>query len=106
MGLVIAEIVMRPFAWRRTSELIECLKEMRNVALKEDEIDAWNAFIKDFKQKCLTKPGNQEFWQEVEKTGRMLGLISGSEANENGGMSIVTEKEAQEFIASSSFMKT
>ncbi|KAF8736633.1 hypothetical protein AX14_014210 [Amanita brunnescens Koide BX004] len=42
MGYVIGEIVMKPFAWRRTDELLECLREMRNVALKEDEIDAWN----------------------------------------------------------------
>jgi ATP-dependent DNA helicase 2 subunit 2 len=34
MGYVIGEIVMKPFAGRRKDELLECLREMRNVALK------------------------------------------------------------------------
>lgn len=34
MGYVISEIVMKPFAWRRTDELLECLRETRNVALQ------------------------------------------------------------------------
>lgn len=34
MGYVIGEIVMKPFAGRRTDELLQCLREMRNVALK------------------------------------------------------------------------
>ena len=34
MGYVIGEIVMKPFAGRRKDELLECLREMRNVALR------------------------------------------------------------------------
>ncbi|KAF8640795.1 hypothetical protein AX17_000444 [Amanita inopinata Kibby_2008] len=95
MGYVISEVVLRPFAWRRTDEMMTCLKEMRNVALKEDEIDAWNAFMKDLKRKCLGQPGNAEFWQEVKKAGRRLSLISDTEADEYGGTSPVSEKEAK-----------
>lgn len=45
LGVVIKEIVLRPFASRRTGELLECMKELRKVASEEDEIDAWNAWV-------------------------------------------------------------
>ncbi|KAM6497865.1 SPOC domain-like protein [Amanita muscaria] len=99
MGFVISDIVMKPFSWRRNSELMECLREMRNVALKEDEIETWNAFMKEFKKKCLKKPGNLDFWKEVEKAGRGLTLISKQEADRYGGLSIISEREARDFLA-------
>ncbi|KAK2462108.1 hypothetical protein APHAL10511_006571 [Amanita phalloides] len=99
MGYIIGDIVMRPFAWRRTDELMECLREMRSTALKEDEIDAWNAFMKDFKKKCLGKNGNTEFWEEVKKAGRQLNLISDSEAKQYGGTSTVHEGVSEQFFA-------
>lgn len=34
LGVVITEIVMRPFASRRQAELVECLETMRNTCLK------------------------------------------------------------------------
>ncbi|PFH50723.1 hypothetical protein AMATHDRAFT_144450 [Amanita thiersii Skay4041] len=95
MGYVIGQVVLRPFASRRKDEMLESLKEMRNVALKEDEIDAWNAFMRDFKKKCLGTPGNRTFWAEVKSAGRQLSLISEMEADEYGGTSTVTEKEAK-----------
>jgi len=99
MGYVISEIVMKPFAWRRTDELLECLREMRNVALQEDEIDTWNAFMKDFKNRCLAKGGNQEFWKQVKKAGQQLGLIGDIEAVRHAGISTVSERTALQFFA-------
>lgn len=42
LGAVIKEVVTKPFASRRHQEMIECMIEMRRVALEQDEIDAWN----------------------------------------------------------------
>lgn len=42
LGAVIKEVVTKPFASRRHQEMIECMTEMRRVALEQDEIDAWN----------------------------------------------------------------
>ena len=42
LGWVVKEVVLRPFAQRRHVEMIECLNELRDVCLQEDEIDAWN----------------------------------------------------------------
>ena len=46
MGYVIREIVNRPFAERRHGEMIECMREMRETCLREDEIDEWNGCVK------------------------------------------------------------
>ncbi|KAF5382804.1 hypothetical protein D9757_007263 [Collybiopsis confluens] len=99
MCVVIKEIVLAPFASRRSKEMLECMTELRDVCLKEDEIDAWNAFLPDIKSKCLhSTPGNKEFWSEVQGTGRPLGLISDKEAKECGGSSEITEAEATKFL--------
>ena len=45
LGWVVKEIVLRPFAQRRHAEMIECLNELREVCLQEDEIDAWNGCV-------------------------------------------------------------
>lgn len=45
LGWVVKEVVLRPFATRRHSEMVECLKELRGVCLQEDEIDAWNRCV-------------------------------------------------------------
>jgi ATP-dependent DNA helicase 2 subunit 2 len=42
LAAVIEEIVTKPFSSRRTDEMIECMAALRNTALTEDEIDAWN----------------------------------------------------------------
>jgi len=52
MGYAIREIVNRPFAERRHGEMIECMREMRETCLREDEIDEWNG--------CVT---NGKMWQ-------------------------------------------
>jgi hypothetical protein len=44
LGWVVKEVVLRPFAGRRHAEMIECLNELREVCLQEDEIDAWNRY--------------------------------------------------------------
>ena len=45
LGWVVKEVVSRPFAGRRHSEMIECLNELRGVCMQEDEIDAWNRCV-------------------------------------------------------------
>ncbi|KAH7926187.1 SPOC domain-like protein [Leucogyrophana mollusca] len=98
LGVVIKEIVMKPFSSRRYGELLECMETLRDVSLKEDEIDAWNAFLRDLKESCLSEPGNQEFWSEVQKLGRCISLISGPEAAKLGGISNIPETAAEVFI--------
>ncbi|KZT08940.1 SPOC domain-like protein [Laetiporus sulphureus 93-53] len=99
LGAVIKEIVLKPFASRRTGELLSCMRELRRVALEEDEIDAWNAFLKDLQQSCRDdKPGNEEFWTSVQGLGRDISLISNTEAGKLGGKSDISESEAAEFI--------
>jgi ATP-dependent DNA helicase 2 subunit 2 len=66
--------------------------------LKEDEIEAWNAFLKDLKESCLKEAGNCEFWQEVQKLGRSLSLISEPEARKLGGRSEFSESASEAFV--------
>ena len=63
LGWVVKEVVLRPFAGRRHAEMIECLNELRDVCLQEDEIDAWNRYvlrlyylISDFMDDCGQHP--------------------------------------------------
>ncbi|KAJ3774869.1 SPOC domain-like protein [Lentinula raphanica] len=99
MSAVIQEVVLAPFASRRSKEMMDCLTELREVCLKEDEIDAWNTFLPEFKRKCIeSSPGNKEFWSRVQKVGRSLSLISDKEAKKNGGTSTVQESQALEFL--------
>lgn len=98
MGVIIKEVVLRPFASRRHKEMIECMIAMRDTSLKEDEIDAWNAFLRDLKESCLKEAGNSEFWQEVQKLGRSLSLISEPEARKLGGHSEFSESASEAFI--------
>ncbi|KAJ7789458.1 ku80-like protein [Mycena olivaceomarginata] len=95
LGAVVAEIVMRPFANRRSAELMECLEALRDTCLKEDEIDAWNTPP----QECTSEPGNAQFWSLVQQAGRKIGLISDVEAEEHGGTSSVSESKAEKFLA-------
>ncbi|KAG2046414.1 SPOC domain-like protein [Suillus hirtellus] len=98
IGVIIKEVVLRPFASRRHKEMIECMIAMRDTSLKEDEIDAWNAFLKDLKESCLREAGNSEFWQEVQKLGRSLSLITEPEARKLGGHSQFSESASEAFI--------
>ncbi|KAG2132365.1 SPOC like C-terminal domain-containing protein [Suillus clintonianus] len=95
MGVTIKEVVLRPFASRRHTEMIECMIAMRDTCLKEDEIDAWNAFLKDLKESCLKEAGNPEFWQEVQNIGRSISLISAPEAKKLGGHSEFSESASE-----------
>ncbi|KAG1738615.1 SPOC domain-like protein [Suillus paluster] len=98
MGAVIKEVVLRPFASRRHKEMIDCMVAMRDTCLKEDEVDAWNAFLRDLKESCLEEAGNSEFWQEVQKLGRSISLISQPEAKKLGGHSEFSESASEAFI--------
>ncbi|KAG7450798.1 SPOC domain-like protein [Guyanagaster necrorhizus] len=99
LAYVITEIVMRPFSSRRTNELIQCMRVMRDTCLNEDEIDAWNEFLMELKKKCNATPGNLEFWGELQNIGRPISLISDEEAREQGGESEnVTESKAKKFF--------
>ncbi|KAJ7785660.1 SPOC domain-like protein [Mycena metata] len=100
LAFVITEIVLRPFAKKRGAELMECLGTLREVCLKEDEVDAWNDFLRDLRTKCTaSEPGNRPFWAKVQEVGRPMSLISDREAEEFGGTSEVSEAGAKKFIA-------
>ena len=43
MGVLIKDVVLRPFASRRHTEMLDCMVAMRDTCLKEDEVDAWNS---------------------------------------------------------------
>ncbi|KIJ59827.1 hypothetical protein HYDPIDRAFT_118081 [Hydnomerulius pinastri MD-312] len=98
LGVVVREIVGRPFASRRKDEMVECLQALREVCLKEDEIDAWNAILKELKEECLTYSRNNEFWSELQKLGRSISLISSPEAKKLGGLSDISESAAEVFM--------
>ncbi|KAF8971598.1 SPOC domain-like protein [Flammula alnicola] len=96
LSAVIEEVVMRPFGSRRTKEMLECMIVLRKTCLEEDEIDAWNSFVGGLKEKCLSKPGNPDFWKAVQEVGRDLSLISKQEAKKYGGESHINENESGE----------
>ncbi|RDX51486.1 SPOC domain-like protein [Lentinus brumalis] len=98
LAFVIKDVISKPFSSRRFDEMLACMHELRKVALQEDEIDAWNTFIRELHDTCMEqKPGNKAFWDKVRGVGRPLSLISDSEAAEQGGKSDISEAEAQEF---------
>ncbi|PVF93424.1 SPOC domain-like protein [Serendipita vermifera] len=78
--------VAKHFPNRRKSELLEAMKFLRETCLMEDEIVAWNEFIRELKQACLstTEPGNKPFWEAVKKLGNAMTLIGKSEATKAG----------------------
>ncbi|OJT04950.1 ATP-dependent DNA helicase II subunit 2 [Trametes pubescens] len=97
LAYIVKEVVVRPFASKRFDEMLECMHELRKVSLEEDEIDAWNTFIRELKDTCLkSKPGNKVFWDKVRGIGRPLSYISESEATKAGGKSAISESEAQQ----------
>ncbi|OBZ80021.1 ATP-dependent DNA helicase II subunit 2 [Grifola frondosa] len=99
LAFVVKEIVLQPFSSRRNAELLDCMKELRQVALEEDEIDAWNVFLRDLRKSCIdNKPGNPDFWAHVKELGREMSLISKLDAARAGGKSNISEAEAIEFI--------
>jgi len=79
--------------------MLECMNALRKTCLEEDEIHAWNTFLRDLKIKCSSKPGNPTFWNAVQEVGRDLSLISSQEAKKQGGESSITENEAGEFLS-------
>ena len=52
--------------------------------------------LQDLKSKCMSQPGNQEFWSQVTSVGRDLSLISDKEAKQHGGTSNISERKAEE----------
>lgn len=54
------------------------------------------SFLRDLKEKCLSKPGNPEFWSDVKKVGRHFSLISKGEAKKQGSLSSIADVEAEE----------
>jgi len=95
LGWVVKEVVLRPFAGRRHAEMVECLTELREVCLQEDEIDTWNSILRKLKMECTKEPGNPVFWDEVKKN--KIGLITASEAARHGGKSNVPDSSVGEF---------
>ncbi|KAF9229802.1 ku80-like protein [Gyrodon lividus] len=98
LGIVVREIVGRPFASRRMDEMVECLEALRETCLSEDEVDMWNAILTGLKEDCMAENGNREFWTELQKLGRKISLISSPEAQKLGGMSDISESVAGAFM--------
>jgi len=88
LGWVVKEVVLRPFAGRRHAEMIECLNELRDVCLQEDEIDAWNRYvlplhylISDFMDHWEQHPARvKEGVREESREPRFLGRGEGTES--------------------------
>ncbi|PPQ67012.1 hypothetical protein CVT24_011306 [Panaeolus cyanescens] len=101
LGAVVSEILMRPFASKRHGEMLECLAVLRKTCLEEDEVEYWNKFLPELKTKCLSKPGNPDFWKALKAASgsQELSLISKNEAKQQGGESSIGENEAQEFLS-------
>ncbi|KAF8887717.1 SPOC domain-like protein [Infundibulicybe gibba] len=105
LGVVITEIVLKPFTSRRTAELLECMEAMRKIHWMYDilytgKINAWNVFLQQLRDKCINgQPGNLAFWSQITATGRSMSLISDTEAQKQGGSSRITDLESEEFIA-------
>lgn len=74
-------------------ERVSCFEIFINT---ESDLDLSTRFIRDLKEKCLTKPGNPHFWEKIQGVGRELSLINKQEAKKQGGDSDVTENEAVE----------
>jgi len=52
----------------------------------------------DLKESCLQEPGNLEFWEEVQKLGRSISLISDPEAKKLGGSSEFSESFLKRYV--------
>ncbi|GJE94221.1 ku80-like protein [Phanerochaete sordida] len=99
LAFVVRTVVFKPFTTRRTDEMLECVRALRRVCLEEDEVDAWNQFLRDLKRRCLDDdPGNEYFWSKLSDLGRDVSLISASEAQRQGGRSDVSDAEADKFL--------
>ncbi|PCH33115.1 SPOC domain-like protein [Wolfiporia cocos MD-104 SS10] len=96
LGAVIEEVTASMFVTKRLEEMLRCMREMRKVALEEDEIGTWNRFLRNLREACTTGKGDKGFWQLVKNQGRELSLISDVEAANQGGQANVTESEAAE----------
>ena len=57
---------------------------------------AFSSFLRNLKERCLSKPGNPEFWSDVKKVGGDLSLISKGEAKKQGSLSSIADDEAEE----------
>ncbi|KAG8984122.1 ATP-dependent DNA helicase II subunit 2 [Tulasnella sp. JGI-2019a] len=101
MGVVITEIVEESFSTQRYDEAISCMKEMRDTALKEDDVGLWNIFIQGFKKKCTSKGfKHKDFWDRVKAIGMSISLITDKEADRHEGYSEFTEMQSVQFINS------
>ncbi|KIO24865.1 hypothetical protein M407DRAFT_211773 [Tulasnella calospora MUT 4182] len=100
MSAVIPEIVDESFSTQRYDEAIQCMREMRKTALQEDDIDIWNDFLHEFKEKCQ-RPGykRKDFWDKVKAIGMQISLITDKEAEVHEGYSAVSELQSVQVIS-------
>jgi hypothetical protein len=96
LGWAVKEVVLRPFAGRRHAEMIECLNELREACLQEDEIDAWNRCVCVFTVRCMIL-----FWKQhsaqtkvgVYEGTRKPRLLGRSEEKQNRSDNCVRSNE-------------
>jgi hypothetical protein len=51
--------------------------------------------LRGLKEDCTGKNGNKDFWTEFQKLGRRMSLISSTDAKRVGGISDVSESDAE-----------
>ncbi|KAG8971417.1 ATP-dependent DNA helicase II subunit 2 [Tulasnella sp. 425] len=106
MAAVIPEIVDESFSTQRYDEAIQCMREMRRTALQEDDIDIWNDFLHELKEKCQ-RPGykRKDFWDKVKGIGMQISLITDKEAELHEGYSAISELQSVQLVETLDFKK-
>lgn len=100
LGEVIKElVVVKHFPNRRKGELLEAMKFLRATCIKEDEIHAWNEFLRELKEVCLeSDEGNRPFWDSLKALGPSMSLIGKSEVGEKSAKFAVKDAVAVKFF--------
>ncbi|XP_076457066.1 X-ray repair cross-complementing protein 5-like [Babylonia areolata] len=88
----VSQLVMDSFGQQFYGKAMDCLKTLRQEAIKKSEPGSFNDFIQDFKDTLIEK-GKRDFWDRIVQEKQ--GLISKVECEE----SEFSKEEADTFIA-------
>ena len=98
MKELILKLVESSFRGNNYPKAIECLKNLRQGCLDEDEIDTWNQFM--MKQVKALQQLHSEFWNQVVEEN--ISLITSEESEK----STISQQEAQHFLVKTQTMPT
>ncbi|CAJ0761445.1 21496_t:CDS:10 [Entrophospora sp. SA101] len=94
MAKIILDLVKISFWDSHYPKALECLKLLRTVASRENEVESYNNFLRELKNLCVQySPPKTDFWTLVVRDH--LTLISSEEAMD----STVSKSEAEEFLS-------